>query len=67
MNDCDRVSLGWQVWLTPRQTRIIFDALSRHDPAAGEIEHHGKLVEWFGSEVKIKTEAEARRNQTGER
>lgn len=64
MLDCDRVSLGWQVWLTPRQTLIIFDALSSHGPDAGEIEHCEKLVEWFGHEVK--TKAEARRKQTGE-
>jgi hypothetical protein len=62
---CDRISEGWQVWLTPRQTRIIFDALSRHDPKAGETEHCEKLVEWFGAEVK--TKAEARRKMTGER
>lgn len=61
MLDCDRVSLGWQVWLTPRQTQIIYDALVAVD---GD-EHHGKLVEWFGSEVK--TKAEVRRKQTGER
>ena len=61
MNPCDRVSMGWQVWLTPRQTRIIFDALV----AIGGDEHHAKLVEWFGTEIR--TKAEARRKMTGER
>ena len=41
MLDCDRVSLGWQVWLTPRQTRIIYDALSRHE---AEVETQAKRV-----------------------
>ena len=61
MDAQDSISLGWQVWLTPRQTQIIYDALCAVD---GD-EHHEKLVEWFGSEIKIK--AEARRKQTGER
>lgn len=53
MLDCDRVSMGWQVWLTPRQTRIIYDALARHEANVGEIEHVEKLVEWFGHETEI--------------
>ena len=53
MDAQDRNSNGWQVWLTPRQTRIIYDALARHDPAAGEIEHVERLVEWFGSEAEV--------------
>lgn len=54
MLDCDRITMGWQVWLTPRQTRIIFDALSGHKPPVDESDHHEKLVEWFGSEVEAK-------------
>ena len=57
--DCDRISNGWQVWLTPRQTRIIHDALTRHEPNVGEDEHHAKLVEWFGSEVETKAKISA--------
>jgi hypothetical protein len=64
MEHQDRISEGWQVWLTPRQTRIIYDALSRHDPVAGEIEHHERLVEWFGAEVQAK--AQVRGELTGE-
>lgn len=63
MLDCDRSSLGWQVWLTPRQTRIIFEALTLHDPVAWEIEHCERLVEWFGSEVQAK--AQVRGELTG--
>ena len=50
--DCDRISLGWQVWLTPRQTKIIYDALC----AVGGDEHCEKLVEWFGAEVDAKAQ-----------
>ena len=53
MLDCDRVTLGWQVWLTPRQTRIIYDALRGYEPTAGEIEHVKELVGWFGHEAEI--------------
>lgn len=52
MLGCDRISNGWQVWLTPRQTRIIYDALARLEPNEGENEYHAKLAEWFGSEVE---------------
>lgn len=57
MLDCDRISKGWQVWLTPRQTRIIHDALVGHEPNAGEAEHCEKLREWFGAEVEAKISA----------
>ena len=60
MLDIDRTSNGWQVWLTPRQTRIIYDALVAD---GSENEHSVKLKEWFG--VEVKTKAEARRKQTG--
>lgn len=53
MLDIDRASLGWQPFLTPRQTRIIYDALARHDAAMTEIEHVEKLVEWFGAEADV--------------
>jgi hypothetical protein len=56
VNHCDRISEGWQVWLTPRQTRIIYDALSRHEANVGEAEHCEKLVEWFGAEVDAKAQ-----------
>lgn len=59
MLDCDRISKGWQVWLTPRQTRIIHDALVRHEANVGESEHHAKLVEWFGAEVEAKAQISA--------
>ena len=65
MLDCDSISIGWQVWLTPRQTRIIYDALSRHEANVDEVGHCAKLVEWFGAEVDAK--AQARRELTGER
>lgn len=48
----DRVSLGWQPFLTPRQTRIIHDALAGYETSA-ESEHVDKLVEWFGHETEI--------------
>lgn len=53
MLDMDRVSKGWQAWLTPRQTRIIHNALSRYEADVGENEHVDKLVEWFGHETEI--------------
>ena len=57
MLDCDRISNGWQVWLTPRQTRIIHDALVRHEPNADEVQHYEKLREWFSAEVEAKISA----------
>lgn len=48
----DSVSLGWQPFLTPRQTRIIHDALTVYDSTA-ESDHVDKLVEWFGHEAEI--------------
>lgn len=39
------------MWLTPRQTRIIHDALAGYE-SEGEAEHVGKLVEWFGAEAE---------------
>ena len=59
MLDCDRISNGWQVWLTPRQTRIIHDALVRHEPNTCEQEHYEKLREWFGNEVEAKVQISA--------
>ena len=63
MDDQDRISEGWQVWLTPRQTRIIYDALTRHEANVGEAEHCERLVEWFGAEVDAK--AQVRGKMTG--
>ena len=51
MDAQDRITLGWQVWLTPRQTRIISDALTGYE-SEDEAEHVGKLVEWFGTEAE---------------
>lgn len=52
MLDCDRISNGWQVWLTPRQTRIIHDALTGKPILPEDEAHVSKLVEWFGNEVQ---------------
>ena len=41
MLGCDRISEGWQVWLTPRQKRIIYDAPSRNE---AEVETQAKRV-----------------------
>ena len=66
VQDVDRISLGWQVWLTPRQTRIISDALCGLYVKPEDEGELFKLQEWFGAEVdthKRKLGA----NQTGER
>ena len=52
MDAQDRISEGWQVWLTPRQTRIIHDALTGYE-SEDEAEHVDKLVEWFGTEADV--------------
>ena len=53
--DVDRISLGWQVWLTPRQTRIIRDAILGLWAGGDEQEHLHKLVEWFDAEAETQT------------
>ena len=45
VQDVDRISLGWQVWLTLRQTRIIRDALLGLWAGGEEQEH---LHKWSG-------------------
>ena len=40
------------LWLTPRQTRIIANALTGYE-SEDEREHVGRLVEWFGHEAEI--------------
>lgn len=50
MDAQDRISEGWQVWLTPRQTRVI-DALRGYEPTVGEIEHVKELW-WIGSGMR---------------
>jgi len=55
MNDQDSAMKGWQPWLTRRQSRMILEALELYSPAANEVEHHKKLVEWFDHEVSIHT------------
>lgn len=52
MMDIDRTSLGWQPWLTPRQTRIIRDALLGHWAGGEDQECMHKLVEWFDNEAE---------------
>lgn len=52
MDAQDRNSNGWQVWLTPRQTRIIHDALTGYE-CEDESEHVERLVEWFGHEAEV--------------
>jgi hypothetical protein len=53
MEDQDRVSLGWQPFLTPRQTRIIRDALVVYSPLDSELPHYDKLFEWFDHETGL--------------
>jgi len=50
--DCDRTSLGWQPWLTQRQTRMIRDALVVYEPMEDELPHYDKLFEWFDHETE---------------
>ena len=52
MLDIDRNSMGWQVWLTPRQTRIICDVLVGRFIPPEDFEELFKLREWFGAEVE---------------
>lgn len=60
MLEQDRVTKGWQPWLTPRQTRIIRDALAGYTAREGEEQHRDGLLEWFDHE------AQARRELTGD-
>lgn len=53
MKDEDKLSLGWQVWLTPRQTKIIANALSLYKPSDINKEHYVKLLEWFKHEAEV--------------
>ena len=57
--DQDRVSRGWQPWLTPRQTLMIYMALTGQEIRPDDAAHLPRLVEWF------EHEAEARRELTG--
>ena len=52
MLDVDRITLDWQIWLTPRQTRIIHAALAGAPQRPEDEEHMPGLVEWFESEVQ---------------
>lgn len=54
MMDIDRITLGWQPFLTPRQTRIIHAALAGAPQRPEDEEHVPGLVEWFESEVRAK-------------
>ena len=53
MQPQDRISEGWQVWLTPRQTRIIYDVLVGKFILPEDFEELFKLREWFGHEAEI--------------
>ena len=55
MLDIDRNSNGWQVWLAPRQTRIIRDALHGHWVESDDQECLQRLAEWFDSEAETQT------------
>lgn len=57
--DIDRVSLGWQPFLTPRQTRVILARLNWKRLNAEDKAELAKLKEWFGHEAA----ANARRLQ----
>lgn len=59
MLDCDKISNGWQVWLTPRQTRIIHDALVGNAMQQCDMPEFKKLCEWFGAEVEAKAKISA--------
>ena len=53
----DRVTLGWQPFLTPRQMRLILCQLSRMETKnLDEMDRLEflKLIEWFEGEVEIK-------------
>ncbi|MEF2146645.1 MAG: hypothetical protein V3573_14460 [Desulfovibrionaceae bacterium] len=54
MLDCDRISEGWQIWLTPRQTRILFCKMTRGRMRKEDKTELKKLVEWFEREVELK-------------
>lgn len=56
MHDCDRISLGWQIWLTPRQTRIISDRLCGLHVKPEDEDALFKLQEWFGTEVETQAQ-----------
>ena len=53
--DIDRVSLGWQPFLPPRQTRVILARLNWKRLNAEDKDELAKLKEWFGHEAKTKT------------
>lgn len=51
MDAQDRIA--WQPFLTPRQTRIIRDALVVYEPQDAELPHYDKLFEWFDRETEL--------------
>lgn len=53
MLDIDRVSMGWQVWLTPRQTRVVDAKLHDRDIEPGEEEALEKMRQSFGHEAEV--------------
>lgn len=54
MLDCGRPMLGWQPWLTPRQTWIIDAKLHGREISADDDAELAKLQEWFAAEAEIK-------------
>lgn len=68
--EVDRTSLGWQPWLTPRQTRVIHDVLIGKFVQPEDFEELFKLREWFGHEAELhqrKLGAKLGAKLTGER
>lgn len=53
MLDIDRVSMGWSMWFTPRQTRVIAAKLHDRDIEPGDEEALEKMRESFGHEAEI--------------
>lgn len=53
MLDIDRVSLGWQPWLSPRQTQISSNRLCGLYVKPEDEAELFKLQEWFGHAVEI--------------
>lgn len=61
MLDIDRVSYGWQPWLSPRYTRVINAKLHDRDIEPGDEEALEKMRESFGHEAAVhKSKLEAR-------
>lgn len=51
--DIDKVTLGWQFWLTPRHTRIIDAKLNGREIEPEDIDELIKLQEMFNHEATV--------------